>query len=304
VNWCGPSLDCEGMQRTHTVHALSLLALALATFTACDAEPNDAAPADDGTAIAAPEPAAPELDEATRAALQAERHIATLTPTSKGRLELINIGDADDPQVAYVQIGSRQLGQILHRLVNEQGATPAEVFLALADADAALPELLDRDHAARVAHAPRKLGFVAPRVELEYDANECLGSGGNPLSLSSWVADWTDRFRFIYTSVGNEFSAQNTANGTTSYSVNPDVVGRVLSACNAAQNDPYVSFWALTYAPGPQYPYTYLWGAPIDSFDAVHLHDDSSGVVLRMAVGHGHPSPKTYVATGRCNGGC
>jgi hypothetical protein len=307
VNWSGPSIDCEGMQRIHTVHAssLALLALALGSFTGCDAEPTDAAPFDGPAEIAAPESVdLPILTDAEIAAVQAERRVATLTPTGSGRLELINIGDADAPEIAYVQIGSRQLGEILHQLVEEQEATPAEVFLALADAGEEVPELLVRDHEARVASQPRALDYEVPRL-IETVANECLGAGGNPQSLANWVADWTDRFRFINTSVGNEFNAQNVANGGTAYHVSPDTQGRVLSACNAAQNDPQVSYWVLSNVPGVYYPYTFLWATNVDSFDAVHMYiDGGSGSLLRMIVGHSHPSPKTYVATGRCNSGC
>lgn len=297
------------MQRIRSVHALSLftLALALGAAAACDAGPD---PADDAAPVATPaSDVVPALSDAEIAAVQAERRVATLTPTRAGRLELINVGDADEPSIAYVQVGGRQLGQILHQLVDEQEATPAEVFLALADEGEELPELLLRDHEARVAAEardevePRALAVVLPRT-LEEEHHGCLGSGASAMPLSSWVSDWIGRFRFINSSAGNEFNTQNTADGGTSYYVSADSNGRVLSACNAAQNDPTISYWLLTNIPGPYYPFTLLWAQSIDSFDAVHLYEKSSAALMRMGVSHSHPSPKTYVATGRCNGGC
>lgn len=287
--------------------ALSL-ALGAALLAACaDDDADDAVP-DDAFAETLPEP--PQLTAEELAALRAEVTIASLPVGGAGTVDIVDTGAPDAPALVYVAAGGGGVTEVLRQLIAEQHATPAEVFLALADAGAALPERLLVDHRARAGRepglglVPRRLDVVMPR-NLEIQANECLGSGGNPQTFDSWVDDWWDRFGHIQVGAASIADALNNAGGATAYYVGSDSEGRALSACNAADNDAGVSYWRLTTIPGSlYYPYSYVWAATLSPFKAAHLYSTGADLPYRMIVHHTHPDPETYVAYGRCGAGC
>lgn len=250
-------------------------------------------------------PPPPDLSEAEIAALRAERTVASLPVQNAGLIEIVNAATIEAPEYTYIAIGGALTTDVLRQLVTEQGATAAEVFLALADADEALPAALLVDHRVRAEQdraldaSPRRLVYVAPRA-LELDNLDCHSSGGNPKTFANWLLDWDDRFEFINFKTPNRFTDRNTTDGITYYNLAADSFGSVMSACNAGYNDIGVVFWMLTFAPGPYYPYTYVVGAPLDSFEAIHLYSTSATMPHLMGVSHTHPAPNTYVAYGRC----
>lgn len=255
-----------------------------------------------------PLPPAPSADEI--AALQAERRAASLPIGQAGRVDIVDIGGPGaPPHYTYFTVGGGLPADVLKQLVHEQGATPAEVFVALAEDGAAVPGALLADHRTRAEAdpeldpTPRRLAYTTLRTYgLDIDNHECLGANGNPKSFVNWRTDWVNRFQSTFFKPPYQYD-QNQDDGQTGYSVPGDATGRVLSACNAAQNDIGVVYWMYTGAPGA--PYTMLWALPIDSFDAVHFFSDLSGPPYLMTVHHTHPDPNTYVAYGKCgNIGC
>lgn len=256
-------------------------------------------------------PPTPDLDADTLAALQGERTVASLPVAGAGTVEIVDAGLPGAPAYTYLALGGRRTTDLLDQLVAAQGATPAEVFLALAEPARPLPERLLADHRTRAAadpsldDEPRRLSYTTPRT-FENDNHDCLGNGGNPKSFANWLSDWDDRFEFINFKQPNRFTARNTSDGGTNYGLSGDYFGRVLSACNAANNDVLVYYWAVTNAPGIYYPYSFVAAAALDSFDASHLYETGKNLwPYVMTVGHTHPDPDTYVAYGRCgNSSC
>lgn len=244
----------------------------------------------------------PELSRAELAALVAEHTVASLPVAGAGRVDIVEIETSGAPEYTYIAVGGPATTEVLRELVVDQGATAAEVFLALADAALPVPEVLLADHRARAGdEAPRALVYVAPRT-FELDDLDCHGNSGNPQSFSSWVLDWADRFEFINFKQPYKYTNRNTSDGGTSYYIAADGFGRVMSACNAGDDDIGVGFWALTTIPGPNYPYTFVGAAALDSFEAVHMFSTGPSFAYLMTVSHTHPDPDTYVAYGRCGG--
>lgn len=283
--------------------SLGLSAAVLAA--ACEEPDPDASP--QAEAAQAPETEPPRLTAEQIDALRAERSVASLPVGQAGSIEIVNSGAAEAPEYVYFTVGGPLLREVLRQLVDEQGATPAEVYLALADGGP-LPEALAEDHRARaeqdpaLSAQPRQLVYVMPR-SISSDNHDCLGSGGNPMNFGGWLNDWRQSFG-AYFNPSYEYNDINTADGGTSYSIAPDSNGRVMSACNAAHNEVQVSFWSLTFIPGLYYPYSFVWAEYLDDFDAVSLYSTGTGPLYRMVVGHTHPDPNTYVAYGRCGGAC
>jgi len=239
-------------------------------------------------------------------AVQRERRIASL-PTVGGRIDIVDAGTEGEAAFVYVSVGGPLLDELLAELVEQQGATPAEVFLSLADDATELPPSLLEDHLARVEEGlatrgtPERLHYVAPRT-LENEHHGCYGSGTSAQSFSSWVEEWDAQFSYEYTRDGYEYQHRNTADGVEMYTVGGDIDGRVLSACNASDNDSAVSYWIYNTGAGPDFlPF---WADSIDRFDAVHFYTVGWGLPYKMAVSHTHPSPDTYVAVGRCGNNC
>lgn len=284
-----------------------LAALLLAGCADLDSPDESQLAADDADREFAPPP---RLTAAEIAALRAERTVASLPVDGAGYIEIADAGAPGAPEYTYIAVGGRRTTDLLDELVTSQGATPAEVFLALAEPDQALPERLLADHRARAAadpgldDEPRRLSYTAFRA-LDLDNNDCLGNGGNPKSFANWLSDWDDRFEFINFKQPHRYTARNTADGGTGYFIPADGFGRVMSACNAGDNDIGVVYWALTSAPGPTYPYTFMAAATLDPFDAAHLYSTGGALPQLMAVHHTSPGPDTYVAYGRCgNSSC
>ena len=283
--------------------SLGLSAAVLAA--ACEEPGPDASPQAEAAQAPATEP--PRLTAEQIDALRAERSVASLPVGQAGSIEIVNSGAAEAPDYVYITVGGAPVTDALRQLVDEQGATPAEVYLALADGGP-LPEALAEDHRARaeqdpaLSDQPRRLAVVMPR-SVTPENHECLGSGGNPMDSDDWLGDWAQSFA-AYFNPPYTYDDINTANGGTSYYIAAESGGRVMSACNAAHNEVQVSFWSLTSIPGPYYPYSFVWAGYLDDFDAVHLHSTGTGPLYRMVVGHTHPDPNTYVAYGRCGGAC
>lgn len=276
-------------------------------FTACDDPGPDPDAAPEAEAAQALEVELPSLTPQEIAALRAERSVASLPVDRAGSVEIVNSGTAEAPAYVYIAVGGPLLNDVLRQLVDEQGATPAEVHLALADGDP-LPEALAADHRARaeqdpaVSARPRRLAYVTPR-SITSDDRYCLGSGGNPENFGDWLGDWEQSFG-TYFNPSYQYDDINMVDGGTAYTIAADSNGRVMSSCNAAHNDVMVSFWSLTFIPGLYYPYSFVWAENLEDFDAVHLHSNGAGPLYRMGVSHSHPDPKTYVAYGRCGGAC
>lgn len=287
---------------TSSRYPLSLLfgALALA-LPACDP---DESPVEDLAAADEIAAAAVELPEVTAddiAAALAERRIASLPVAGAGRIDIVDIAATGAPNYAYFTVGGQAATDALQQLVDDQRATPAEVFLALAEDE--LPDALLADHRARaeedpeLSGEPRRLNFVAPRT-FDTDINGCPGS------LGAWVGSWATRFEGGYFTDGFQTTGKNTSNPGTTYYVAADSGGRVMSACNSSTNEVMVVYWALTFQPGLYYPYTLLWGNELGTIEATHMFSKGSGPVFGMSVSHPSPDPETYFAYGRCGGGC
>lgn len=286
-----------------------LAVAAAALLSACvEADSTDGAPPASDEAVAAfAEP--PQLTAEQLAALRAEVTIASLPVLQAGRVEIVDASTLDGAAFSYIVTGGQSVTDVMRQLLTDQRASPAEVFLALAEPGAEVPAPLLADHRARAeldpeaSPQPRQLAYAMPRV-IERDNNGCLAAGAEPQSFSSWIADWKDRFKYSYFTLGQETSARNTSDGTTEYYVASDSQGRVMSACNAAWNDMNVVYWALTNIPGDFYPFTLLGVANLDAFNEVHLYSTGNGPMHRMSIVHASPDPDTYVAYGRCYWGC
>lgn len=286
------------MQRTSSIHTPLLLVL-LAGCGELEAPDAASLQSPDEPAEFAPPP---QLSQAELAALLAEQTVAALPVAGAGRIDIVAVATSGAPEYTYIAVGGRATTEVLRELVVDQEATAAEVFVALADADLPVPEVLLADHRARAGDdAPRSLVYVAPRT-FELDSLDCYGTSGNPQSFSSWVLDWADRFEFINFKQPYKYTARNTSDDGGSYFIPADGFGRVMSACNAGDNDIGVVFWALTSIPGPTYPYTFAGGSGLDAFEAAHLFSTGGSFPYVMSVNHTHPDPDTYVAYGRCGG--
>jgi hypothetical protein len=287
---------------SHFILFGSALAAAL-TLSACagDEAPDEAPQAAEEAAGESIEP--PQLTADDIAAALDERRIASLPVGNSGRIDIVNVAATGAPDYVYITVGGSSLTDILQQLVDDQRATPAEVFLALAAADDGLPDALLADHRARagddpeLSREPRRLSYTALR-EFDTDINGCPGS------LGAWLGGWASRFEWTNYTDNFMSSGQNSSNGSTAYYVSADSEGRVMSACNSGNNDAMVTYWSLTFQPGIYYPYTFVWGNQLGTIEAAHLFSQGSGPQFRMIVSHSHPAPDTYVAYGRCGGGC
>ncbi len=272
---------------------------------ACD----DAEPFDDSIPEEIEDLEPPKLTADDIAALQAEHRVASLPVGEHGRIDIVPVGTPDEPAFGFVTVGGPALADVMRQLVEDQGATPAEVFVSLVQDDASLPQVLLDDHLAQVASnpsrsaIPRVLDTVSFRI-IDAENHGCLVGGSDVQPFNSWLSDWRGRFRFISTMVGFEWPAVGA--GDSIHYVAADIDGRTLSACNAtfSGNDVIVSYWALTFQPGPYYPYSYVWSTPLDNFDASHFYSTGNGPLYRMVVDTSGPGVNTYAVVGRCGNNC
>lgn len=279
-------------------------ALALAAvLPACDVPDTLEPPAADDESL----PELPELTAEELAALQARATVASFTVADSGRITIV--GTPDRSVLAYQVSGGRVADDVLLQLIDAQQASPAEVFLALAEPGAAVPEPLLAEHRARAARdpqvgaVPRQLAYVLPRL-IEPENLGCHAGGGEPIEFDDWEGDWLERFACINVSEPYSTTTRNTADGIAGYLVAGDLQGRALSACNAAWNDVAVAYYVNDGAPGPTSPFTFIGGTTLEEFDGVHLYSTGSAPGYLMRVNHSHPDPDTYVGYGRRGNGC
>src|SRR5687768_4364497 len=123
-----------------TIHSALrvLVPLAIVAVGCAEGEPDDVDPVEE----------AGEVDDdltAEEIAAIDSRVIASLEVDEMGCVDIVDAGIDGDPWYVLVSVGGKGVHDVVDQLERQQ-ATPAEVFLALAPPELALPDALVRDH--------------------------------------------------------------------------------------------------------------------------------------------------------------
>jgi hypothetical protein len=241
------------------------------------------------------------------------RVIASLPVDDLGRIDIVDAGLDGKPWYVYMSVGGKAVHDVLDQL-EEQAATPAEVFLAVAPRTLAVPGVLASDHNDRAArgeaklNSPRRLSYTV-RVPVERVDLDCWsGRDVDPLSFASWIDEFHDwSLGYVDWPTHSEYST--TAEKPT-YGWIPSKNRRAMSVCDAAHNtggwasDPEVTFAGLGYF----FPYTivptYFYVAEnLGEFESVRFK--SSGGPFStyfILIDQSYPEPRrAYVAFGNCD---
>ena len=183
------------MRYTTRIPSTSVLATLLAAglAAACDAPTAAAPPARDD--------AGEMRVEATNASVAARLAdaLATIDLASGAAVIFLDLGDGG---VGIAERAPRRARFVALPMVERLDATPLEVYLALAPRGDAAPDVLLRDHRARVARAgapgraPRTL---APAQAVAADVSDPGWGTHACASAGTWIPEWQDAFAGITT---------------------------------------------------------------------------------------------------------
>jgi hypothetical protein len=240
-------------------------------------------------------PSAAELAEAE------SRLVARLEVEDYGRISIVNIGTENAPDYSYFTVGGNAIDEILQQLLDED-ATPAEVFIALAEGEV-LPVALaiDQELRAEAGDAegePRTLNYEVFRTN-DTVALDCYTSGTHQ-SFASWVSEWQTSFGSYWDSP-NSYSDEITVFGTHVYSIGADSA-RAMSVCDArlttGSSVVVVTFQAQQ---GPNWLTVY--NDTLSDYEAARTYSSGGSYsAWRVSVVDDGPAVRTYVAYGNCDG--
>lgn len=246
------------------------------------------------------------------------RVVASLPVDDLGRIDIVDAGVDGTPWYVYVSVGRPAVHEVLDQL-DEQGATPAEVFLALAPRDPSLPDVLVHDHDERAArgeassNGPRRLESVSFRgtANMSSDSRrdgrrDCYsGREVDPLPFAAWIDE------FYQWSLGYVDWATHSEDVTKEEYEKYGVAAkhaRAMSVCDAAygsSSNPEVKFagWTGThYEP----PVIFYIADDLGEFDSARFKSTGGPYVEYYAfVKQDFPLPRrAYVAYGNCDDFC